>query len=79
MRDPKEPVIFRGAIAVMFDATLGAADFVGAKLARPIQGDQYMAVQIPVGFQQPLPMDGLVQKVERGVYSDWIDRVTDFA
>ena len=58
---------------------MGAAQFVGAKLARPVKGDQHMSIQVLIAFQQPLVSDGLAQAVESRVCRDWIDRVADFA
>ena len=71
--------VFRGPVAVMLFATLGAAQFVGAELARPVQGDQHMSIQVLIAFRQPLVTEGPVQLVEGGVQFDWVDRVADFA
>ena len=72
-------VVFCGPVAVVLFATLGAAQFVGAELARPVQRDQYPPVQVLVAFQQPLVAEGLVQAVEGGVYFERVNRVADFA
>lgn len=58
--------VFRSPVAVMLFATLGAAQSVGAKLAHPVKGDQYMDTH---SVSAPLVTEGLVQAVKGGVYS----------